>query len=221
MLENNDILGYLPLSVVRKNGEDEIYRYDISDLVPLSEYFLEHAVRASVLRDILKQLEKIFIRGKSFMFEEDDFVISLNYIFIDEEFNLRLCFLPNFCHDIREQIIELIGELLNLVDTEDKNEVFLMYKAYSLAKEERCTFKAIIGCLGEEESADEGEGNPEALAKGITDSKNDSEKGKEEEFGLAVNDKKKIISRKTKETLEYCLLIVVFAAIMMVFILKN
>lgn len=205
MLENNSVSGYLPLSTHRNPENRMVYRYDITDKVSLTDYIAEHEVTASFLADLLEQLERIFLRGKGFMLEEDNYVLLLNYMYFDAEGNLAICYLPSYECGIKHQIYTLIGDLLKMVDTEDKNNVFLMYRAYAKAGEDSCTFRSIIACLLPEE--------PKALVPA----------GKSPEPAEPVGTSPKssgkfFIGRKTKEKIEYIALVSVFTLVILFYI---
>lgn len=209
MLENNRVIGYLPLTTYETLENITVYRYEITDMISLSDYLIDHEVTAEFLAEILGSLEKIFLRGRGFMLEEDNYVLQLNYMFLDTNGDLQICYLPTYESDVKHQITSLIGDLLKMVDTEDKTNVFLMYRAYAKAGEDSCTFRSIINCLSHEQLPAENEAENEFLPVSAA-SKEEADPPR----------KKKLMGRKAREALEYIAVITAFTLVVLFFIFK-
>ncbi len=167
MLEKNRIDGYLPLSIIY-SGEEKIYRYDISDKKALSDILAEKSMTEEMLLALLKDLEKIFIKGKSFMLEEMNYVLHPDALYLSHEGRAFACYLPGYEKDVKEQLSGLFGYFMDCVDINDRRSVYAVYSAFVAAGEENCTFSALIslmernreiGRYGEEVFRNEGEKN--------------------------------------------------------------
>ena len=87
MLENNRIKGYLRLKRRSEEGKD-YYCYDISGMRAYSEYLSDRHVGPGLLLELLENLEKVFVCGRDYCFDENDYVIAdVKFCYGDEEFN--------------------------------------------------------------------------------------------------------------------------------------
>ena len=146
MQQNNRISGMLDLSIC-DDEEDKLYRYDISGCRSLDDVLKEKAVDGLFLEKLLADMEKIIIRGKSYMFDEDNYIIHPSAIYYSAEGSLRLCYLSGYEQNLKEQLCSLLSYFLNLIDVNDKESVYIYYTTYMLAKEDNCTFSSLIASI--------------------------------------------------------------------------
>lgn len=208
MLMENRVSGYLPLTVETEN-EKKLYLYDISGCRSLADYMQEGPVDGKLLKTLLAELEKIFIRGKSFMLEEDNYVLHPDALFFTLEGCLMCAYLPGYEKNIKLQLCELLGYMLDTIDVSDKTSVYYFYTTLVTAREENCTFKTLLAGLEEKKNAD-----PEESGCG------EAKAGAEKETNppaLSLN--KKPVGKKTLRTLAYAALFAVFAGVMAFFLL--
>lgn len=146
MLIHNSISGYLPLSIVYA-GNEKVLRYNISDRKSLRDILAEKSMDEELLIKILKELEKIFIKGRNFMFDEDNFVIHPDAMFINGEGHLEVCYLPGYEKNVQKQLCDLLSYFMNCVDVSDRRSVYAVYSTYAALKDGSCTFGSLINRL--------------------------------------------------------------------------
>ncbi len=142
MLCENEIPGFLNASFF-DDGYMKKLGYDISGKTSLSEKLAENAPDVSLLYLLLSEMEKIFIRGRNYMFEEDDYVIHPDTVFFSET-GIQLCYLPGFSRNFRSQLLALLEYLMNLIDIRNQEDVVCYYSAFVSAKDDNCTFKSLL-----------------------------------------------------------------------------
>lgn len=146
MLLHNCIGGHLPLSIVFENNR-KIYRYDVSGRKSLRDFFGEKCVTEDFLVKLLAELERIFLRGKSYMFSEGNYILHPDAIFLGADGQIGLCYLPGYEKDIQEQLCELLVFLMNCVDVSDRRSVYGVYSTFAAVREGNCTFASLILAL--------------------------------------------------------------------------
>ena len=155
MLENNRIKGYLRLKRRSEEGKD-YYCYDISGMRAYSEYLSDRHVGPGLLLELLENLEKVFVCGRDYCFDENDYVLHPDAVFVDEESGIKVCYLPGYGTDIRQQLADFFEYVMNLADVADKKGVYAAYMCFSLAKSGNSTFASMIEAL---KKSDEVEGD--------------------------------------------------------------
>lgn len=155
MLLHNSISGYLKLDVVYEQGEKE-YRFDVSDKKSLRETLAEKYMDEKNLLNLLKELERIFIKGKSFMLEEGNYILHPDAMYFSPEGRVHVCYLPGYEKNVQEQLCDLLEFLMNCVDVADRRSVYAVYSTYVAARDGSCTFGSLINLL---------ESNMESLGK--------------------------------------------------------
>lgn len=146
MLLHNSIGGYLKLNVVIEQGKKE-YRFDVSDKKSLRETLAEKYIDEDSLINLLKQLERIFIKGKSFMLEEGNYILHPDAIYYNPEGKVHVCYLPGYEKDVQEQLCDLLEFLMNCVNVADRRSVYAVYSTYVAARDGNCTFGSLINSL--------------------------------------------------------------------------
>ncbi len=140
MLENQALAGVLPLQQHFMDNKT-LYYYDITGKQSMQNLF----AKITLSYDQLKQLVSVLLNTIELAYEhllpEDDFIINVEYIYIDVVTNCpSLCFLTGYRKDSREQMSGLLEYLMNKVDYNDKEAVLLVYRLYAVSKEEGYTF---------------------------------------------------------------------------------
>lgn len=146
MLTNNTIGGYLSLNVENRDGE-KIYKYDISGKKAVSEILSEKNVTEDFLIQFLKELERILLNGKGFMFDENDLILHPDAIYVSPEGHISVCCLPGYEKNLQEQLCSLLRYFMNCVDISDRRSVYAVYSSYVAAGDENCTFGSLIRFL--------------------------------------------------------------------------
>lgn len=215
MLIYNNIGGHLGLSIAYE-GQDKIYRYNISGRKSLREVLKEQHMSEAFLMHLLKELEKVFVRGKSYMLEEENYIIHPDGLFINPEGQLGVCYLPGYGKSVQEQLCALLGYLMDCVDVNDKQGVYAVYSSIVSAREGNCTFGSLI------EALEKGRDIHVDIEKQLPTVK---EEVNEEDDVIKKNNKQNVffkerifISNEFKRKSGYVLLSLVFLAIVIYFI---
>ncbi|MDD6102651.1 MAG: DUF6382 domain-containing protein [Clostridiales bacterium] len=145
MLVHNTIAGYLSLSV--SNEQERTYCYNISGKKSLREFFNEKKPTAQFASNLLKDFERIFLEGKSYMLEEQSYLLHPDTIYMDEEEKVFLCYLPGSHRDVHNQLSDLFSFILDYVDLSDNKSVYLLYLAGSAANKSNVTFGALYNMI--------------------------------------------------------------------------
>ena len=215
MLIHNNIGGHLNLNIISE-GVDKIYRYDISGRKSLREVLKDQHLNDAFLIHFLRELERIFRRGKSYMLDEDDYILHPDGVFLDSEGQLWVCYLPGYGKTILEQLCVLLGYMMDCVDVNDKQSVYAVYSAIVTVREGNCTFGSLIEAL-EKGIATQNDIERELLSESQEPDKEENmsvDKEKKENYWMG----KVFISNGIKRRIGYLMVMLVFMAIVIYFI---
>ncbi len=146
MLLYNSIPGYLPMNVRSEDGE-KIYCYNISGKKSVAEVLGEKTVDKQFLHMLISELEGIFIRGKGYMFEEDNYCIHPDAVFISDDDRVGVCYVPGYERNVHMQLEEMAEYLMDRVDSEDKESVYSVYRICTALREPNCTFSTLLSII--------------------------------------------------------------------------
>ncbi len=146
MLLYNSIPGYLPMNVRYENGE-KLYCYNISGKKSITEMLGEKPVDKQFLHLLISELEGIFIRGKRYMFEEDNYCIHPDAVFVSDDDRIGVCYVPGYERNVHMQLEEIAEYLMDRVDPENKESVYSVYRICTALKEPNCTFAALLSII--------------------------------------------------------------------------
>lgn len=195
------------------------FYYDITAKQTISNILEKGALDYERMKKLLQRIMETIEKAYDYLLNENSFLLSPDMIYMDlttEE--VYLCYLPGYEAMIKNGMCSLIEYLMNKVDYNDKEAVFLIYNLYAVSKEESLTFehlmKAINGDEREKERRNEGEkgrgkdrGNAEEKERGRERDKEggkgrvkerDSEEGigRQKECGYETAEKKKLVGKK-------------------------
>lgn len=218
MLIHNSINGYLALNILH-TGNEKVFRYEISDRKNLRDILSEKSLSEELLIKILKEMEKIFINGRNFMFDEDNYVIHPDAIFINTDEHLEICYLPGYEKNIQEQLCDLFGYFMNCVDVSDRRSVYAVYSTYTALKDGNTTFGSLIRRL---------EKSKENMLLSGTNTECINRENIELKKGVSETDLKglirenlNMISEKQKQQLGQIILAAAFIIVMIYFIFAS
>ncbi len=144
LLEHQRIKG--TLSLEKKIIDNEIlYYYEITGKQTLEVILSKDAFNYKMLQTLCYNIIKVLEEAYEYLLKEEDFIISQEHIYMDiisKEYNL--CYLPGYGKGIREQICSLMEFLMNKVDYNDKEAVLLVYRLYSISREESFTLDQML-----------------------------------------------------------------------------
>lgn len=215
MLLYNNIPGYLAMNVKYEDGE-KIYCYDISGKKSVAEVLGEKAVDKQFLHMLFSELEGIFLRGKGYMFEEDNYCIHPDALFISDDDRVGVCYVPGYERNVHMQLEEMAEYLMDRVDSEDKESVYAVYRICTALREPNCTFATLLLLIensdrnikeidnevsesiknadGIREEAEKGSGQAEVRTSGILEKLSERILNKEENENNKEEERKNLIS---------------------------
>ena len=137
------------LSMETRSVDNSVsYYYEITARQSLNHLVEKTLLTYHKVKQVLMHIIDIIERANEYLMVEDDFVLLADHIYIDISTNLPyLCYLPGYHKDIKIQINELIEFFMNKIDYKDKDGVLLVYRLYSVSKEETYTFSQILTVL--------------------------------------------------------------------------
>jgi len=147
MLEQQQIEGILPLEQ-RLLDNRILFYYDItarqSMLNLLEKVVLSYDKVSKLVFGILTTIERAY----EYLLPEDDFILSPEFIYMDlATYTPSFCYLSGYHKNLNEQMNSLLEYLMNKVDYNDKEAVFLVYQLYAVSKEDGFTFEHLLGVL--------------------------------------------------------------------------
>lgn len=153
MLLNNRIEGLLPMELRSVDNRNEFY-YVISSKQTYSRLYEKKKLGLRELRKIIRSIIEIVNRGKEYLLEEDNFLITPDYIYMTiPELTISLCYLPGYRTSMLKQLSSLFEVMLNQVDYKDEGAVLLIYGLYMASREDGCTFETLLGILRERQES--------------------------------------------------------------------
>lgn len=139
MIQNNKIFGLLPMQVKSVDGKDYYY-YDISSLQPCSEIYHKAKLSKEEIRMLIEGIIVAIEKGKEFLLKEDNFVLEPKYVYMNpSNHKVSLCYIPGYCKEIIAQFSMVLEFILDRVDYQEEQAVFLAYSLYKQNKDKTST----------------------------------------------------------------------------------
>lgn len=173
MMQNNKIEGMLPMQIKSIDGKD-FYYYDISSLQPCFELYQKGKLSGKEIQRLMEGILTVIERGKEFLLKENNFVLDPQYLYMNpSNYKVSLCYVPGYGTDIVTQVNAMLEFVLDRVDYQEEQAVFLAYSLYKENREKTSTLLDLRKIIQKElkvseilEVADEKE--PETLKKNKT-----------------------------------------------------
>lgn len=145
MLWENTVVGVLPFRMCEQVDK---YAYDITGKKNMSLVFARIPMNAKQIRIILKNIFEILEKSKEYLLKEESFVLLPEYIFTSfPNYEVELCYYPEYDVPIKEQLERLLEILLNVVDYKEKEAVELVYTLYQKIKETEFQVEELLKIL--------------------------------------------------------------------------
>ena len=150
--------GILPLVKSEQEGN---YKYDITGRRTLAMTFERVPMNAEQVRKVLQEILDILERGREYLLLEENFILQPEYIYLRiPEYEVTLCYYPEYGISFREQMGKLFEMLLNRVDYREEKAISLVYALYMQLQEPDVTLERIREKLwqqmrGQAETAEE------------------------------------------------------------------
>ena len=129
MLEHNRIPGLLRVSLNEDDGRQDIH-YDVGSRENLRHVFEAQTLNGEGVGRIISDLMRTVREMGAYMLNKDDILLDPDYMYIDEDHSLLLCYVPNNAVGLGLGLSELLRSMLAAVDNNDHDSVVLTYSLY-------------------------------------------------------------------------------------------
>lgn len=147
ILKYQSINGILHIEQRTMDNESSYY-IDITAKQSLYNLYEKNAFTYEKVKKLLQNLILTVENAYEYLFIEDDFVITPEFVYIDvASGNPYLCYLPGYAKKIQEQMVSFIEYIMNKVDYNDKEAVLLVYSLYGACREEGYTLDHLMDIL--------------------------------------------------------------------------
>lgn len=134
MLRNNKIEGLLPIHIQDYNERHE-YWYGLDGKETLREYYRKKAPDTEEICSLVNEIENMCQRVERYLLEPEDLVLDYEKIYISEH-EYFFMYQPGYGRKVREQIEELMSNLMECVDYENRESVSLLYLLHARVRQE-------------------------------------------------------------------------------------
>lgn len=124
--------------------EQDNYVYDISGKKALPAAFERVPMNAEQLIKIVTGILETIERAGEFLLNSESFVLLPEYIYLKlPEYEVQLCYYPEYHVPVFRQLSKLLETFLNRVDYREKRAISLVYSLYMLLQEPDVTMEQI------------------------------------------------------------------------------
>lgn len=139
MLMNNSVPGIIQTELRYLDSLD-LYYYDITSKKTIKSIYDGKPIDYVITKNLVKEVLQIIENSQEYLLIEHDFIITPEFIFLDNNNKVGLCYMPGFSNNILEQLSYLFEYLMNKIDYKDELAVRLIYALYKESKDVECTF---------------------------------------------------------------------------------
>lgn len=148
MIQRARPTGVLPM--VRSERTD-VYKYEITGKKNLAMTFERVPMNAEQVEKVLRGILDVLGRGREYLLSEDCFVLSPEHIYLRiPEYEVTLCYYPDYEVPFAEQLGKLFEVLLNRVDYREERAIAMVYALYMQLQEPDMTLERIQEILKEQ-----------------------------------------------------------------------
>lgn len=129
MLQNNEILGILPLEI---HYEEEycLYYYSVVNKKRVQDVIAPQGMSYEQIKNIMKEIVLIIKNSCEYMLKENDFILNMEHLYLDQGNHVKLCYCEGYGKPVMEQLRELVQCLMNKVDYQSEEAVMFVYRFY-------------------------------------------------------------------------------------------
>lgn len=141
MLERQEIEGLLSVEQKLIDNKTLLY-YDITAKQSINNILEKSTLSIKGLKSLCSGVIQAIEKAYEYLLSEDDFILAPDFIYQDITSGTPfICLFPGYCINIKDQMSGLMEFLMNKVDYNDKEAVYLVYRLYAVSKEEGYTFE--------------------------------------------------------------------------------
>ncbi len=148
MVQKAKPAGVLPMM---RSERTDTYKYDITGKKSLAMTFERVPMNAEQIENVLDGILEVLDRGRDYLLSEDNFIIAPEYIYLRiPEYEVTLCYYPEYGVPFAEQLGKLFEVLLNRVDYREEQAIAMVYALYMQLQEPDMTLERIREKLREQ-----------------------------------------------------------------------
>lgn len=138
------------LSMGRSERTD-VYKYEITGKKNLAMTFERVPMNAEQIEKVVDGILEVLGRGREFLLSEDNYILDPEYIYLCiPEYEVTLCYYPEYNLPFAEQLGKLFEVLLNRVDYREERAIAMVYALYMQLQEPDMTLECIREKLREQ-----------------------------------------------------------------------
>ena len=143
MIVGNKIQGLLMFEKMILDFHDR-YCYDISSKQPIVNVFERGQMDEVQIQKLINGIIETVKEGKRYMLPEGGFILLPEYVYMNVSgFEISLCYLPGYNHNIQEQLSKLLEFVLEKVNHNNQKAIVMSYGLYKLIKGNEVSFESI------------------------------------------------------------------------------
>lgn len=130
MLIGNTIDGLLKFRIRKTDGISQ-FCYEITSKQPLKRLLETRSIGAEQIKKLLLGIVRTLTGMEEYLLSEEQMILDPEFIYVDpEDFSPGLCLIPGRKGDFPKEFSNLLQELLDKVDHQDKEAVIMIYGLY-------------------------------------------------------------------------------------------
>lgn len=158
MIQHARPKGILPMV---KSEQNDRYKYEITGRKTLAVTFERVPMNAEQVEKVLDGILDILEEGREYLLSEHNFILNPEHIYLRiPEYEVMLCYYPEYEVPFAEQLGKLFEMLLNRVDYREEKAISMVYALYMQLQEPDMTLEKI-----REKLREQADGAEEALPK--------------------------------------------------------
>ena len=147
MLENNYIAGLMKLKLC-KEGEKEVFYYDITSKRSLSDIYKDKGIGMEDIKKIIFGIIKTISNMERFLLESKGLLLNIDYIYADpKSLDPVFCYLPCAKEISDNKLSYMFEQLLSRFDQNDREGFEQVYRLYQESCKDSCVLNDFVNIM--------------------------------------------------------------------------
>lgn len=147
MLENNYIAGLMKLKLC-KEGEKEVFYYDITSKRSLSDIYKDKGIGMEDVKKIIFGIMKTISNMERFLLESKGLLLNIDYIYADpKSLDPVFCYLPCAKEISDNKLSYMFEQLLSRFDQNDREGFEQVYRLYQESCKDSCVLNDLVNIM--------------------------------------------------------------------------
>lgn len=147
MLENNYIAGLMKLKLC-KEGEKEVFYYDITSKRSLSDIYKDKGIGMEDVKKIIIGIMKTISNMERFLLESKGLLLNIDYIYADpKSLDPVFCYLPCAKEISDNKLSYMFEQLLSRFDQNDREGFEQVYRLYQESCKDSCVLNDLVNIM--------------------------------------------------------------------------